>query len=66
MHTIFTGGAREILLRLGITSNPYVIVLVATLFGVLAPLAISTIMYRTGVPWMLERPHWLHVHHGYR
>lgn len=61
MHTIFTAGAREVLLRLGITAEPLLLIPAATLAGLALPLLLHAAARRAGAPWLFERPAWFHL-----
>ncbi len=61
MHTIFTAGAREVLLRLGLTTDPFLLILAATLAGLVPPLVLHGLARRLGAPWLFERPGWFRL-----
>jgi uncharacterized membrane protein YcfT len=61
MHTIFTAGARETLLRLGITAEPMLLILAATLAGLVLPLLLHAAARRVGAPWLFQRPAWFRL-----
>lgn len=62
MHTIITGGVREILLRLSPGLSPWLLVAGATVAGVAGPILVQTVMERLGMPWLFRRPDWLRRH----
>ena len=61
MHTIFTAGGREVLLRGGITTDPLLLILAATLAGLVMPLLLHAAARRLGAPWLFERPGWFRL-----
>ncbi|MCB9943230.1 MAG: acyltransferase [Geminicoccaceae bacterium] len=61
MHTIVTAGARELLLRTGLTDNFIVLVMAAWIAGVVVPLALKVALDRLGVPWLFRRPSWFRL-----
>lgn len=61
MHTIVTAGAREVLLRSGVTEAPLVLIVVATVAGISVPLAVQLGLERLGLPWLFRRPAWFRL-----
>lgn len=58
MHTIVTAAAREVLLRGGITEQPVLLIGVATVAGIVVPLAVQLALQRLNLPWLFQRPAW--------
>lgn len=58
-HTIFTAGARELLLRAGWADDALALIVAGTLTGIALPIALAWSLRWMGVPWLFERPAWL-------
>ena len=61
MHTLVTAALREALLRLGLVSQPAILILLATTAGIGVPLLFHHLMRRLGFPWLFERPAWFRL-----
>lgn len=59
VHTIVTAGMREVLLRVGLADGAVILILAATVAGVVGPIALAWTLRRLGFPWLFERPAWM-------
>jgi uncharacterized membrane protein YcfT len=60
-HTIATAGTRVILLKLGLTDHSGLLLVGATLGGVMLPILLAETCERLKFPWLFRKPDWLTI-----
>jgi hypothetical protein len=60
-HTIATAGTRVVLSKLGLADYPGLLLVGATLGGVMLPILLAESCERLKFPWLFRKPDWLTV-----